>query len=1469
LFSYQAFISKKVTDSSKKMSFWDMFFVFYSLSLGIKNHVIMKKQYSLKNKLIIGLLGLFMSSLLNAQTFTVSTLAGSFAGSVDGVGSAARFDSPQGIAVDSKRNVYVADRGNHTIRKITPGGVVTTLAGTSQSQGFVNANGTSAKFYLPQSVVVDANDNVYVADLGNHRIRKITPNGDVTTFAGNGQYYSNASYDGNGTAATFSAPIGLAIDASGNIYVTEQIGKIRKITPSGDVTTIAGQGGSTTSTDGNGTAATFNQPSGIAVAADGSLYVGEYSGNKIRKIATNGDVTTIAGDGTAGFADGNGSNAKFNGIKQLSIAPDGNIYVADFSNYRVRKVTPTGDVTTFAGSSNPGNTDGDISTATFTYIGGVVPFNNEYIIICDEGWRRIRVAKSCTNATSSSTASACYSYEWNNLYLTSSGTYTSSGLVGANGCDSIATLNLTIYNGSETYDTVTVCGTYTDGNGDTYTESGNYEVYLTNQYGCDSLIYLTLNINSSIEYTDEFMYNSCYPHITFTSSADSVIKINGQELEGSNLIMWNDYVSDNSSYYDYDHYYYNIEDAPDGQSWIPSPNYEGDNYIDVYFGENTYSGAGKFVVYQNLNPGAIKEVYAIVNGEEGQEWISIAQPTVNVVMTDQVTIAEFPFDLQNVVGVELIIENDGLLHGFDAIGLETSQLIYNYPHAATGEYVIEAISKGGCANVDTIQFENNNEYDTLNITSCQAFTYYNSDYDNDIIIGETGIYDLELSVESECGIKYTHLDFTYTGGFTDTNIVVCADPNSMMGGQYYEWEDADWTLYGSGTYTYAFYNEETGCDSVVNLHLTFKEAPSYESNLSESCNSELNFLTDADSSSYLNGVALIPVGDMEGDPVYTVNNLEDGTTYTVDMFSKNGCNTSFTWVNKLYSHETINKTVCNDEFTTPSGGMTLTETGVYQDTVWAENTNECTVIYTINFTNTAPKHISGSFSEVVCAGSTFTATINNAENGINYILYNNTTELGEDTVLGNGSNQTLTATSVDDPYSYQVIGVRETEINAVQLPNSNDFVRFPGVAMVSDTAITIEADVYYSGNNHPWAGQAQFNSDNQGSNSWLWHAGQFYVNDGGTWRDLYFPNVNKTAWVHVATVADKTGMYIYYDGTLVASSTDANKRINTGITNISSATVTLGVDTRYTGDNGRNSSNSFDNLKIWNTSRSSAQIQSDINNQPTGPEAGLLLYNNFDTPLVESTPGGTFDYFASVVGGKGYVTNHTNNFLYNSLQTCESIVSDTLTAIAAPVYSAIDTTIEVCASEYEWVAANEVFTASGSYTRTLESVYGCDSTVTLNLTLIDISKDLVFAAGEIAAVYTSANASYQWIYCDDNSNIDGETAATYLPEGEGEYAVVISEGSCQVTTECYDVIGTATNDGQAFNAFSVYPNPSNGTFSIDLKNNADVMVTNNLGEVIYKQSVEAGTQNIDLSNQAEGVYYLSVGSKVTKIVVAK
>ena len=333
----------------------------------------------------------------NGPTVIVSTFAGSGptgiqkGGFADGPGNTARFDCPIGITIDTAGNLYVADSYNDSIRKVTPEGEVSTLAG--DERGFADGQGSDAMFWRPHGITIDAAGNLYVADTNNSRIRKVTIHGEVSTLAGGEDGFS----DGSGSAARFYIPDGIAMDATGNLYVADTYNhRIRKVTLKGEVSTLAGSGEEGFA-DGQGNTAVFNHPRGIAIDVAGNLYVADFWNHRIRKITIKGEVSTLAGSGEIGVADGKGSTAQFNGPEGIAIDAAGNLYVTDSRSNRIRMVTPEGEVSTLAGSDSTdpdgevgGFADGEGSVAKFDSPSGIAIDAAGNLYVTDSDNYRIR-----------------------------------------------------------------------------------------------------------------------------------------------------------------------------------------------------------------------------------------------------------------------------------------------------------------------------------------------------------------------------------------------------------------------------------------------------------------------------------------------------------------------------------------------------------------------------------------------------------------------------------------------------------------------------------------------------------------------------------------------------------------------------------------------------------------------------------------------------------------------------------------------------------------------------------------------------------------------------------------------------------------------------------------------------------------------------------------------------------------------
>ncbi len=379
-----------------------------------------------------------------AASGAITTLAGDGTeGFSDGTGVAARFGYPTGLAVGSDGKVYVADQTNQRVRQVTPSGQVTTIAGggtcgtdpEEEDPGrfagcrWSDGGGMDSRFAFPAGVAVGATGTVYVADRDNFKIRTITPAGQVTSlvaflerpaglaFDASGSLYVAEKHrivvisptggsrvlagggagewgfvDGDAAKARFTSPQGIALDRHGIVYVADRSNNaIRKITPSGDVSTLAGDGSSGLA-DGLGPAARFRAPTGVALDAEGTLYVADDGNHCIRKITPAGQVTTLAGDGKPGFADGSGTAARFTYPRGLTVDADGTVYVADQLNHRIRAISPAGKVSIVAGGA-PGFLDGILTAAAFYYPYAVAIGPDGALYVADHSNQAIRVIR--------------------------------------------------------------------------------------------------------------------------------------------------------------------------------------------------------------------------------------------------------------------------------------------------------------------------------------------------------------------------------------------------------------------------------------------------------------------------------------------------------------------------------------------------------------------------------------------------------------------------------------------------------------------------------------------------------------------------------------------------------------------------------------------------------------------------------------------------------------------------------------------------------------------------------------------------------------------------------------------------------------------------------------------------------------------------------------------------------------------
>ncbi len=344
---------------------------------------------------------IFISFSTFAQNY-VTTYAGTgTAGFMNGDTSVAQFKEPFGIAIDHEGNLYLADAGNHCIRKIGTDGQVTTYAGMPGQQGYLDGPALEAKFRQPLNICFDDEGNMYVSDFLNQRIRKISAEMEVTTIAGSGL----AGYlDGPAGEAKFNYPRGICLDDTGNIYIGDSWNhRIRKISTDGIVSTWAG-GGETIGVqsvgdwvDASDTAARFYTPCELSIDAENNIFVADAYNHRIRKVDATRMVTTIAGSGGfgpdgGGYLDGLPLEARFNTPTSLQVVTDGTIFVGDGSNNVLRRIYPEVEVVTYAGSGESGFLDGPDSLAQFNFPrGNVMDYTLNRLYIVDFNNHAVRI----------------------------------------------------------------------------------------------------------------------------------------------------------------------------------------------------------------------------------------------------------------------------------------------------------------------------------------------------------------------------------------------------------------------------------------------------------------------------------------------------------------------------------------------------------------------------------------------------------------------------------------------------------------------------------------------------------------------------------------------------------------------------------------------------------------------------------------------------------------------------------------------------------------------------------------------------------------------------------------------------------------------------------------------------------------------------------------------------------------------
>lgn len=379
--------------------------------------------------------------------------------------------------------------------------------------------------------------------------------------------------------------------------------------------------------------------------------------------------------------------------------------------------------------------------------------------------------------------------------------------------------------------------------------------------------------------------------------------------------------------------------------------------------------------------------------------------------------------------------------------------------------------------------------------------------------------------------------------------------------------------------------------------------------------------------------------------------------------------------------------------------------------------DECDSTVTLNLTiNPISDQLITVLNPTLCSINSGTdITIGSSDAGVSYVLRDNSNNSVVDgPIIGTGSSLTFSTGTLSANKTYNIYGIKENLGHAVNLPASNDYINFSTPFTAFSNEITIEAWVDFSSGAHPWAGQGTQSLDNMTSNVWLWHSGTFYVNDNGTWRALSFPSIPSTGWGHIATVANSSGLFIYYNGVLVASN-------SAGITSVirynPSSVIALGHDVRFAaGTPGRNSQNAFDDFRVWNVARNASEILSNMNVCLIGNEPNLMQLTNFEE--------GTGSIINSDKGSDATIVNAGTNWVTGSGvcgYSCSLQMSSIHTVnVLAEKLSAESSTI--CAEESLTINGTVYNAANPSGTEVFTNVgpYGCDSTVTINLTILPV-----------------------------------------------------------------------------------------------------------------------------------------------------
>ena len=478
----------------------------------------------------------------------------------------------------------------------------------------------------------------------------------------------------------------------------------------------------------------------------------------------------------------------------------------------------------------------------------------------------------------------------------------------------------------------------------------------------------------------------------------------------------------------------------------------------------------------------------------------------------------------------------------------------------------------------------------------------------------------------------------------------------------------------------------------------------------------------------------------------------------------------------------------------------------------------------------------------ICTGDSLIIVLDSSESGVFYYLRDDTTaEIIDGPLVGNGDSLFFNTGAINSNKSYNIYSVID---NGVDLPNSDDHIRFNNPFSSYTDQITIESWVNFKNGDHAWAGQTTPELDDMSKNVWLWQYGVFYINDGGTLRSLNFPNI-PSGWTHIATVAKPSGLYIYYDGVLVDSSAVG---ISNGIVVNDSSVIDLGHDPRYAaGTVGRNANVAFDDFRIWNVARSQTAIAANMDLCNFFGNASLVQHTIFDE--------GINTRITSLVGSNADIINPSSNWILGAegcptygIELSQTIKIDTTN------HSYFNDTIIACDS-VTWMDGITYFSNNDTAQFRLLNIKGCDNIFTLKLTILNSSYATIDSTIEEGGIYIVNSNSYT-------------VAGTYID------TLINVNGCDSILTSILNV--NPNGLGTAFgNNIKIYPNPTRSMVNIKGVENLDIdqiRMLNIIGQDVTNRIVFSKNDNVlrlDINELQSGVYYINTAGIVNKIILEK